>query len=61
MKLTKIGWEWARFHIYRNKASNTFICNFSPAALGFEVYWCSSSVIVYLELCLGTLMVRLAK
>lgn len=61
MKLTNTGWEWARFHAYRSKSSNTFILNFSPAAIGFEVYWSLSSTIVYLELGIGSLMLRFAK
>ena len=39
MKLTNTSWEWARFHTYRSKANNTFVFNFTPTALGFEVYW----------------------
>jgi len=61
MKLTNTSWEWARFHFYRNKASNTFVFNFSPSALGFEAYWSTSSTIIYLELGIGTLMLRFSK
>lgn len=61
MRLTNTGWEWARFHAYRSKSSNTFILNFSPTAIGFEVYWSTSSTIVYLELGIGTLMLRFSK
>ena len=61
MKLTNTSWEWARFHTYRSKASNTFVFNFAPTALGFEIYWSTSSTIVYLELGIGTLMLRFVK
>lgn len=61
MRLSNVGWEWARVHAYRNKTSNTFIFNFSPAPLGFEVYWSTSSAIVYLELGIGSLMLRFSK
>lgn len=61
MKLTNTGWEWARFHAYRSKSSNTFVFNFCPTALGIEFYWSTSSTIVYLELGIGTLMLRFSK
>jgi hypothetical protein len=61
MKLTNTSWQWARFHTYRSKANNTFVFNFTPNALGFEVYWGASSTIVYLELGIGSLMLRFVK
>lgn len=61
MKLTNTGWEWARFHGYRSKTNNTFVFNFTPSALGIECYWSTSSTIVYLELGIGSLMLRFSK
>ncbi len=61
MKLTNLNWEWARFHAYRSKSSNTFVFDFDPSALGLEVYWSTSSTIIYLELGIGTLMLRFVK
>lgn len=61
MKLTNIGWEWARFHAYRSRTNRTFVFNFTPNALGFEVYWADHSTIIYLELGIGNLMLRFKK
>ena len=61
MKLTNIGWEWARFYFHKNKVGKAFVFNYSPRPLGFEFYWSTSSNIIYLELGIGTLMLRFVK
>ena len=57
----KLGWEWMRFHLYSNKFSNAIVANVEFRHLGFELYRGHNSTILYLELVIGTLMVRLTK
>lgn len=58
---TTLGWQWMRFHLYKSKFNNSIVANVEFRPLGFELYWGNKSVIVYLELVIGTLMIKLSK
>lgn len=55
----KLAWEWMRFHFYSNKFSSAIVANVEFRHLGFELYRGQNSVIIYLELVIGTLMIKL--
>ena len=55
----KLGWGWMRFHFFGNKFNNAIVANAEFRPLGFELYRGPTSVIVYLELVIGTLMIKL--
>ena len=57
----KLGWDWARLNIYKNKVINAFVCTLDLKGLGIEFYRGDSSIIIYLELAVGTLMMRFGK
>jgi len=57
----KLGWEWMRFHFFKNKMNRLFVANVEFRPMGFELYGGPNSVIVYLELVIGTLMIKLSK
>ena len=57
----KLGWDWARLNIYKNKVVNAFVCTLDLKGLGIEFYRGDSSIIIYLELAVGTLMMRFGK
>ena len=57
----KLGWEWMRFHFFKNKMNRLLVANVEFSKLGCELYGGSTSVIIYLELVIGTLMIRLAR
>jgi hypothetical protein len=57
----KLGWEWARLNVYKNRVINAFVCTLDLKGLGIEFYRGDSSIIIYLELAVGTLMMRFGK
>jgi len=57
----KLGWEWMRFHFFTNKFNKAIVANIEFRPIGFELYSGHSSVLVYLELGIGTLMLKLGK
>ena len=57
----KLGWEWMRFHLFTNKYNRLFVANMEFRPLGIELYGGPNSTIVYLELGIGTLMLKLDK
>ena len=57
----KLGWGWMRFHFFGNKFNNAIVANAEFRPFGFEFYRGSTSVIIYLELVIGTLMIKLAR
>ena len=57
----KLGWGWMRFHFFKNKMNRLLVANVEFSKLGCELYSGSTSVIIYLELVIGTLMIKLSK
>lgn len=57
----KLGWEWMRFHFFTNKMSRLLVANVEFRPLGFELYGGPNSIILYVELGIGTLMLKLGK
>jgi hypothetical protein len=57
----KLGWEWMRFHFFCNKFNQAIVANIEFRPIGFELYRGSHSVMIYLELVIGTLMIKLDK
>ena len=57
----KLGWEWMRFHFFGNRFNNAIVANVEFRPLGFEFYRGATSAIIYLELVIGTLMIKLAR
>jgi len=57
----KLGWGWMRFHFFKNKMNRLLVANVEFRPLGFELYRGSHSVMIYLELFIGTLMIKLSK
>ena len=57
----KLGWDWARLNIHKNRVINVLVCTLDLKGLGIEFYRGDSSIIIYLELAVATLMVRLGK
>ena len=57
----KLGWGWMRFHFFGNRFNNAIVANVEFRPLGFELYRGSTSVIIYLELVIGSLMIKLAR
>jgi hypothetical protein len=57
----KLGWGWMRFHFFGNRFNNAIVANVEFRPLGFELYRGSHSVMIYLELVIGTLMIKLSK
>lgn len=61
MNNIKLGWEWASVHFFRNKLETAVVANVQLRPIGFELYRGDKSIILYVELVIGTLMVRLSK
>jgi hypothetical protein len=59
--MTKLAWEWPKYHFYINRPQNAIVANVEFRPIGFELYRGDKSVILYVELFIGTLMVRFAK
>lgn len=57
----KLGWEWMRFHFFTNKLDTAVVANAEFRPIGFELYRGNNSIILYVELVIGTLMIKLAK
>jgi hypothetical protein len=61
----KLAWDWTRFHFFRNKTRDRevalLVANLQFRPLGFEFYHGNNSVIFYLELVIGTLMIKFSK
>jgi hypothetical protein len=57
----KLGWEWMRFHFFWNRFNNAIVANVEFRPLGFELYRGSHSALIYLELVIGTLMIKFGK
>jgi len=62
----KLGWEWMRcgFFInrfYSNPFKKVMVASLQFKPLGFELYPSTESAIIYLELVIGTLMIKLSK
>jgi hypothetical protein len=57
----KLGWEWMRFHFFANKLNRMFVANVEFRPFGIELYSGHTSVLIYLELVIGTLMIKLSK
>lgn len=58
MTKVKLGWEWAKFHFFTNKLDTAIVANVELRPLGFELYRAHSSFIIYVELIIGTLMIK---
>ena len=57
----KLGWGWMRFHFFGNRFNNAIVANVEFRPLGFELYRSGQSALIYLELVIGTLMIKLAR
>jgi len=57
----KFGWEWMRFHFFTNKMNSSVVANVEFRPFGFELYRGHNSTLLYLELVIGTLMVKFNK
>lgn len=61
MKLNKVAWDWLKFHFFTNKMDTAIVANVEFRPIGFEAYRGQNSFIIYLELGIGTLMLRFGK
>jgi len=62
----KLGWEWMRcgFFInrfYSNRFEKVMVASLQFKPLGFELYPSTESVIIYVELVIGSLMIKFGK
>jgi hypothetical protein len=61
----KLAWDWTRFYLFINKTKDRevamLVANLQFRPFGFELYRGPTSVILYLELVIGTLMIKLSK
>jgi hypothetical protein len=62
----KFGWEWMRFRFFRNQFHSNRLDKVTVASLqlkplGFEFYPATESVIIYVELVIGSLMIKFGK
>jgi len=62
----KLGWEWMRFRFFRNRfysnrLDKVMVASLQFKPLGFEFYPATESVIIYVELVIGSLMIKFGK